>query len=102
MSKARKDPGNRAANSVRATTNGLLLGRWKTSVIVGCNTEELRAHVESQFLPGMSWENYGDWELDHIVSLSSAYQHGSEAFKKAGHYTNLQPLWRADNRRKKG
>lgn len=35
--------------------------------IVGYSREDLRQHIERQFDSGMSWENYGDWHIDHIV-----------------------------------
>jgi hypothetical protein len=43
----------------------------------------------------MSWENHGEWHIDHIVPLSSAIT--EEELRKLSHYTNLQPLWATDN-----
>ena len=69
---------------------------------IGCATHELRRHLESKFTEGMSWDNYGlkGWEIDHIKPLSSFDLSDSEQFKKACHYSNLQPLWVKDNRSK--
>jgi 5-methylcytosine-specific restriction endonuclease McrA len=58
---------------------------------IGCTYEQLIVHLEKQFTEGMTWDNYGKWEIDHIVPLSRG---GSF------HYTNLQPLWREDNLKK--
>ena len=71
---------------------------------LGCTVAELKAHLERQFLPGMTWENYGlgkeSWTIDHIFPLSRARLTDREQFLRVCHYTNLQPLWWADNMRK--
>lgn len=64
---------------------------------IGCTPEELRTHIENQFWIGMSWDNYGEWHVDHIMPCAS-FDHSKEAdIKKCWHYTNLQPLWAKDN-----
>lgn len=70
----------------------------KTQEFVGCTWSELKAHIEARFLPGMTWEDRGLWHLDHIVPLASAKT--DEDLMRLCHYTNLQPLWAADNLRK--
>jgi len=64
---------------------------------------ELKAHLERQFLKGMSWDNYGDWHIDHIVPLAffsfSTDRHSG--FRQAWALTNLRPLWAADNLQKR-
>jgi len=70
----------------------------KTFEVVGCTPEELKNHIESKFLVGMSWENQGDWHIDHIIPLSSAIN--EDEIIKLCHYTNLQPLWALDNMKK--
>ena len=67
---------------------------------LGCTLIELQQHLEIQFKIGMTWDNYGDWHIDHIVPLSSFDLTDREQFLKACHYTNLQPLWAAENLRK--
>jgi hypothetical protein len=66
--------------------------------IVGCSPQFLKEHLEKQFIGGMSWENQGDWHIDHIIPLSSAKT--EEEVYKLCHYTNLQPLWAEDNLKK--
>jgi hypothetical protein len=56
--------------------------------------------LEKKFLPGMNWENYGEWHIDHIVPCSSFDLSKSEQQKICFNYSNLQPLWAADNIRK--
>jgi 5-methylcytosine-specific restriction endonuclease McrA len=59
----------------------------------------VKAHLEAQFKEGMSWENWGvsGWHVDHIIPLSSFDLSDEKQLKKAVHYSNLQPLWAADN-----
>ena len=70
----------------------------KTKDMLGCTWEELRCHMESKFLDGMSWANRSMWHIDHITPLASAKS--VEEVVKLCHYTNLQPLWAEDNMRK--
>lgn len=69
--------------------------RSKTHEIIGCSWEFLKGYIESQFLPGMSWENRSEWHLDHKTPLASAKT--EEDVIKLNHYTNLRPLWAKDN-----
>jgi hypothetical protein len=69
---------------------------------LGCSIEELKKHLESKFQLGMSWDNYGEWEIDHIKPLVSFDMFDVEQVKQACHYSNLQPLWKEDNRSKGG
>jgi hypothetical protein len=46
----------------------------------------------------MSWDNYGEWHIDHIIPLSFAKN--EDEIMKLCHYTNLQPLNGIDNIRK--
>ena len=69
----------------------------KFSTLLGCSYEELSSHLESQFVEGMSWENYGEWHIDHVRPLSSFNLLEREEQLKCCNYTNLQPLWARDN-----
>ena len=72
--------------------------RNKTFDFVGCNPKFLENHIQEQFTNGMSWENYGKWHIDHKIPLSMAKT--EEELYKLCHYTNLQPMWASDNRKK--
>lgn len=63
---------------------------------------ELKIHLESKFLPGMTWDNYGQWHIDHVVPDSSFnYDKMSDnGFLQAWDISNLQPLWATDNHKK--
>lgn len=81
-----------------ALKNGGYSKKSSTESTLGCTWDFLKAHLESKFLPGMSWENRGAWEIDHKIPLASA-QTEQEVYALS-RYTNLQPLWASDNRAK--
>lgn len=67
---------------------------------LGMSITEFRAYLEARFLPGMSWENYGKWHIDHIRPLKSFDLTDPAQARAACHFSNLQPLWAIDNIRK--
>lgn len=67
---------------------------------LGCNIQDVAAHLEKQFKPGMTWENHGEWHIDHIIPLCSAKN--IEELYTLSHYSNLQPLWAKENLVKNG
>lgn len=82
----------------RAVADGSLAGR-RTFELLGYTVDELKSHIEKQFKDGMTWDNYGDWHIDHRLPLAS-FEYTSpdcQAFKAAWAITNLQPLWAKDN-----
>lgn len=89
--------------TIRHAIRGKKKGR-PTFEVLGYSVEDLKRHLESKFLPGMSWDNYGPrgWHIDHIVPLSAfnfeCVDHID--FKRAWALSNLQPLWAEDNERK--
>ena len=74
--------------------------------LIGYSLKELKAHLESLFLPGMTWENYGKgdgkWHIDHIipVSLFNITSIKSKGLKACWELENLRPMWGAENIRK--
>lgn len=66
------------------------------------STEDLFKHLESLFLPGMSWDNYGKWHVDHIIPDSSFNYTSVDdpEFQQCWALDNLQPLWAVDNLKK--
>lgn len=69
---------------------------------LGCTVSELKLHLEKQFQPGMTWDNWSilGWHIDHKIPLCKFNLLNRKQFLKAVHYTNLQPLWASDNLKK--
>lgn len=67
--------------------------------LLGCTMPEFVRHIESLWTDGMSWSNWtrDGWHIDHIIPLSAFDLSDEEQIKAACHYTNLRPLWAADN-----
>lgn len=87
---------------LKALGNGKGGNSWVE--FVDYTVDDLKDHLERQFLPGMTWENRGlnGWHIDHIVPISSFSFDGPEHpdFKACWSMTNLRPLWEADNLKK--
>ena len=97
------DPLYRAVENMRSRIYNVLKGTSKyapTLELLGCTPEHFRFHIEQQFTDGMTWDNYGEWHLDHIQPCASFDQTDPEQQKQCWHYTNYQPLWAEDNMKK--
>lgn len=101
----RSVPKNRLRGRVTAMMNRCLSsGKEGRSwfELVPYSIDDLRDHVERQFIKGMSWDNMGEWHIDHIVPVS-AFEFTSpedEEFKACWALTNLRPMWAKENQRK--
>ena len=82
---------------MRNYLNGKHIGK-RTFDIIGLNHDEFKQYIESKFVIGMSWENYGIWHIDHIKPMCLAKTEDDVLI--FNHFTNLQPLWGIDNLRK--
>ena len=96
----RNDPFRRLRDAIRGSIRAYLgskkTRRGSTFEIVGCTPDFLRGHLEKQFKPGMTWENYGShWHVDHRIPLASG--NSPEEIKGLSHWTNLQPLEALEN-----
>lgn len=103
--KVANDPLFKLKVDMRRRLWSVLAGRgWKKSrrseEIFGCTYEFLMEYLTSKFKEGMTWENRSEWHIDHIVPLASAKS--AEEMYALAHYTNLQPLWAAENWAKGG
>lgn len=77
------------------------VSKSKTTVaLVGCDIPFLRAFLEVQFKPGMSWANYGKWHVDHRAPCAEFDLRDPAQQKLCFNYKNLQPLWGPENIRK--
>lgn len=72
---------------------------WES--LVNYTVEDLKKHLENQFKPGMTWNNYSrhGWHIDHIIPKSwfefNSYK--DREFKQCYSLANLQPLWAKEN-----
>ena len=80
--KARRAPRNKAMPTMK---------------LIGCSIEQLCAHLEFLFQPGMSWDNFGRWHVDHKRPCASFDLSTQEQQMECFHWSNLQPLWARDN-----
>ena len=99
------DPNFKVACSLRSRISALIRESGvkkevRSTILLGCSIDEFRQHLESWFVDGMSWNNYGEWHIDHITPCSSFDLTKVDEQKKCFHYTNQRPLWAVDNLRK--
>jgi len=66
-----------------------------TIEMLGYSSLDLKLHIEKQFLPGMSWDNHGEWHIDHILPVTSFTD--TDNINEVCALNNLQPLWAFDN-----
>tara|TARA_R110001592_G_C12784108_1_gene715300 strand:- start:49 stop:561 length:513 start_codon:yes stop_codon:yes gene_type:complete len=88
------NPAYKLLHLTRNRIHIFLKGKTKdasTESILGIDREGYKEYMESLFTKDMRWDNHGEWEIDHIHPVSKG---GSF------HYTNTQPLWKLDNRKK--
>ena len=86
---------------MRKSLNGIKESKsWET--LVNYSLEDLKLHLEKQFTNGMSWENYGEWHIDHILPISSfnIQDYNDEYFQKCWSLEKLQPMWAVENIKK--
>ena len=63
----------------------------KTIEILGYSALELKEHIEKNWLPTMTWKNYGDWHIDHIRSVATF--DSTTPMSEVNALSNLQPMW---------
>ena len=98
----RENPSVRISDGVRSRMWAALKGRSDGRLFsrLGYSIDELMSHLEAQFKPGMSWENYGKWHIDHIKPCALFNQEDDAEFAECWSLNNLQPLWASENVRK--
>jgi hypothetical protein len=83
----------------KVATGGSFKKPHSTEKYLGCSLKEALLHIESKFKVGMAWENWSmeGWHLDHVRPIASFDKSDPNWALEANHYTNLQPLWAAEN-----
>ena len=94
---------NKLSFSLRERTRKALI-TWKASPriqgILGCTPKQFRQHIERQFKPGMTWDNYGEWELDPYFPISKANLDVLSVLLSVFNYRNVRPVWALENKSK--
>lgn len=68
-----------------------------TDEILGYSPRDLMNHLESHFLEGMTWDNHGEWHIDHRISVMEYIRNGCEDPAVINALGNLYPMWASDN-----
>lgn len=106
QAKRRLDGRYRLIASIRSQLVLILRGKYPGTKgllrRLGYSRHALIAHLEAQFQPDMSWDNYGrgGWEVDHRIPVKAFDQSDPEQFRACWALSNLRPLWAEENRAK--
>lgn len=96
--KYKEDKHHKAIVFMRRQLSGLFAGKkGRTENLLGYTRDDLVSHIESNFEDGMSWDNYGEWHIDHITPISHFLKEGNDMPHVVHALGNLQPLWAFDN-----
>lgn len=101
--KNKHNPEYRILKSLRDRLYIAVAREYKTSScteLLGCSIADLKMRLSTMFKPGMSWDNYGEWHIDHITPCASFDLTDPAQQRECFHFSNLQPLWAEDNRSK--
>ncbi len=98
----KNEPGFRQRKALRTRLWKFVTGtkKQRMSKLIGCTREQFVEYIQKRFTKGMHWNNYGEWEMDHIIPCTAFDLTDPEQQRKCFHYTNLQPMWKRDNIRK--
>jgi hypothetical protein len=100
-------PEYRLAHNLRNRLTRALKGLNKsesTQQLLGCSIGDFRLHIESNWEPGMSWDNYGHgvgkWGLDHMIPCAIFDLSKPEHQRRCFHFSNIRPMWAIANIKK--
>ena len=102
------NPSARARDNWQGRLRDLLKGSCASALVVsvvGCDGPTFRSFISGQWQPGQCWENYGKgpgtWQVDHKMPCSAWPDLTCDhQLRQAFHYSNLQPLWTWENKKK--
>lgn len=101
----KNDINYRIKHNLRTRFNLAIKNNYKKSSIInllGCSIPKFKEYIEKKFIDDMTWNNYGQWHIDHIKPCCGFDLTDLEQQKICFHHTNLQPLWAKDNLSKGG
>jgi len=64
---------------------------------LGYRGADLVRHLERQFEKGMTWDNHGEWHIDHITPISKLVREGVTDPSVVNCLSNLRPIWAKEN-----
>lgn len=102
----KNDPKYKLIGNLRSRLRSALRAGRVTKVmhtieLLGCSPKFLVEYLEKQFKEGMTRKNYGKvWQVDHIVACSKFDLTIEEEQRKCFHFTNLQPLFIEEHKKK--
>ena len=72
------------ANTIRSRIRISLKGGKELHTVeyLCCTIAEFKAHIEKQFKEGMSWDNHGEWHIDHIIPIKYENPSLEESIKR--------------------
>jgi hypothetical protein len=100
-------PSAKIARNLRVRLRKAVVGVNRAAAtmdLLGCSIDEFKTHLERQFEPGMSWDNYGyhGWHIDHIRPCASFDLTDQAQQYECFNFRNTRPAWRFDNQSKGG
>lgn len=98
--KNKDEPIFKIKRNLRRRVNHLLKNKKKadkTFNLIGCTPNFFKKHIENQFLDGMTWENYGEWHIDHKIPCYLFDLNDENEQRECFHYKNQRPLWAINN-----
>lgn len=104
-----KRQGNKIHRRIRSSLNhriadllkkGLSPKNRKTLIYVGCKFDHIKKWFEFLFEERMNWDNYGKWEIDHVIPCTAFDLNNEEEQIRCFNWTNLRPCWKIDNIKK--
>ena len=99
------DPNYKLAATLRSRIHGALrrvdaTKTCKSFELLGCTIPEYKKYLSFLFIDGMTWENHGEWHIDHIRPCASFDLTDPKQQMECFNYKNTQPLWATDNHKK--
>lgn len=95
----RQKPNSKCITMMRGMLGRMVDGTQslRTEESLGYSAEDLKTHIESQFEDWMSWDNHGDWHIDHIQPIDEMIEMGINDPRIINALTNLRPLCAIEN-----
>jgi len=66
--------------------------------MLGCDRAQFKEYIISNLQEGMTLNNFGEWEMDHTIPISSFKFKSIEEIKECFNHKNIKPMWKHENR----